>query len=87
MALALRGTDLLTEPEFYELLQGLDDSSSGSNGVLQAWWEGADVPPADLHRTLAIEGRLQATTQRSLDLINRVLSEIELAFPDEVPHA
>jgi len=83
MGLALAGDDLLTYPEFNELLRGLEPDGA-SSGVLQAWWTGEEIPVEQLHRCFALECRLQAVTPRARELTDRVLRRIEELHP-EVP--
>ncbi len=84
MALAVLGHDLLTYPEFHELMQGLEEDGS-SSGIMQAWWAGEQISPSDLHRCLAIECRLQAETRRAQELVDRTLANLERLFPEQCP--
>ena len=84
MTLALAGEDLLTYPEFNELMAGLQPHGP-SNGVILAWWSGEPVSPQDLHRTLSVECRLQVRSPEADRILDGVISRIEAAHPELAP--
>lgn len=82
--LQLLGRDFCTYPEYTELIKGLKRDGPTS-GVLQAFFFGEDVDPRDLHETLDIEARLNATTPAATAAIEQLLTRLEDRYPETIP--
>ncbi len=83
MALSVRGVDVMSFGEFAVMIAGLQQGAE-STGVLQAWYAGEAVEPADLYVCLAVECRLRASTLESEEVIEGALARLEKYFAEEI---
>lgn len=74
MGLAINGTDILTYPEFSELVDELNDDPT-LPAELAAWWHGEPVDASALYAALDVGLRVHATP-RGHQLIDHALARV-----------
>jgi hypothetical protein len=78
MGLAVKGTDVLSYPEFSELMRSLDQSHAVPEEIT-AWWAGEEIPASALLPALDVGLRLSVVGERGHALIDSAITRMRTA--------